>query len=111
MVGLSIAHQLLERSITSDITILDKEAELGCHSSGRNSGVLHAGLYYTPGSLKSKVCVAGARRLRSWVEERRLPLNPCGKVIGRSRVPKPAASSNARKGCVIPDSIQVELDQ
>ena len=86
MVGLSIAHQLLERSITSDITILDKEAELGCHSSGRNSGVLHAGLYYTPGSLKSKVCVAGARRLRSWVEERRLPLNPCGKVIVPQRV-------------------------
>ena len=81
MVGLSIAHQLLERGITSSITILDKEPELGLHSSGRNSGVLHAGLYYKPGSLKAKVCVEGARRLRSWVEERGLPLNPCGKVI------------------------------
>ena len=80
MVGLSIAHQLLERGITSDITILDKEPELGLHSSGRNSGVLHAGLY-KPGSLKAQVCVEGARRLRSWVEERGLPLNPCGKVI------------------------------
>ena len=81
MVGLSVAHQLLERGITTDITILDKEPELGLHSSGRNSGVLHAGLYYKPGSLKAKVCVEGARRLRSWVEERGLPLNPCGKVI------------------------------
>ena len=81
MVGLSIAHQLLERGITSSITILDKEPDLGLHSSGRNSGVLHAGLYYKPGSLKAKVCVEGARRLRSWVEERGLPLNPCGKVI------------------------------
>ena len=81
MVGLSIAHQLLERSITSSVTILDKETELGLHSSGRNSGVLHAGLYYKPGSLKAKVCVEGARRLRSWVEERGLPLNLCGKVI------------------------------
>ncbi|QNJ27842.1 FAD-dependent oxidoreductase [Synechococcus sp. A15-24] len=81
MVGLSVAHQLLERDITTDITILDKEPELGLHSSGRNSGVLHAGLYYKPGSLKAKVCVEGARRLRSWVEERGLPLNPCGKVI------------------------------
>ena len=81
MVGLSIAHQLLERGITSSITILDKEPELGRHSSGRNSGVLHAGLYYKPGSLKAKVCVEGARRLRSWIEERDLPVNPCGKVI------------------------------
>ena len=81
MVGLSIAHQLLERGITNSITILDKELQLGLHSSGRNSGVLHAGLYYKPGSLKAKVCVEGARRLRSWVEERGLPINTCGKVI------------------------------
>ena len=81
MVGLSIAHQLLERGITNSITILDKEPELGLHSSGRNSGVLHAGLYYKPGSLKARVCIEGARRLRNWVEERDLPLNPCGKVI------------------------------
>ena len=81
MVGLSIAHQLLREALTSSVTILDKETELGLHSSGRNSGVLHAGLYYKPGSLKAKVCVEGARRLRSWVEERGLPLNLCGKVI------------------------------
>ena len=81
MVGLSIAHQLLERDLTTDIMILDKESQLGLHSSGRNSGVLHAGLYYKPGTLKARVCVEGARRLRSWVEERELPLNACGKVI------------------------------
>ena len=81
MVGLCIAHQLLERGVTSSITVLDKETSLGRHSSGRNSGVLHAGLYYKPGTLKAQVCVAGARRLRAWVEERNLPLNPCGKVI------------------------------
>jgi L-2-hydroxyglutarate oxidase len=81
MVGLCIAHQLLERGVTTSITVLDKEPSLGRHSSGRNSGVLHAGLYYKPGTLKAQVCVAGARRLRAWVEERGLPLNPCGKVI------------------------------
>ncbi len=81
MVGLCIAHQLVERGIARNITVLDKEPELGRHSSGRNSGVLHAGLYYKPGSLKAQVCVAGARRLRHWVEERGLPINPCGKVI------------------------------
>lgn len=81
MVGLCIAHQLLERGITESITVLDKEPELGRHSSGRNSGVLHAGLYYKPASLKARVCVSGARRLRAWVEERGLPLNACGKLI------------------------------
>ena len=81
MVGLCIAHQLLERGITTSITVLDKETSLGRHSSGRNSGVLHAGLYYKPDTLKAQVCVAGARRLRAWVEQRGLPLNPCGKVI------------------------------
>ncbi len=81
MVGLSIAHQLIERGITKSIVLLDKENALGKHSSGRNSGVLHAGIYYKPNSVKAKVCVSGARRLRTWIEERGLPINPCGKVI------------------------------
>lgn len=81
MVGLSIANQLIERGISSNILILDKECELGLHSSGLNSGVLHAGLYYDPKSLKAKVCVSGAQRLKRWVKERNLPINECGKVI------------------------------
>ena len=81
MVGLCIAHQLLERGVTTNITVLDKEPDLGRHSSGRNSGVLHAGLYYKPDSVKARVCVSGAKRLRTWVEERQLPLNACGKLI------------------------------
>ena len=85
MVGLCIAHQLLERKIARKIIIIDKEKELGKHSSGRNSGVLHAGLYYKPGTVKGEVCVSGAKRLRAWVEKRKLPLNPCGKVIVPTR--------------------------
>jgi L-2-hydroxyglutarate oxidase LhgO len=81
MVGLAIAHRLLERSPGRSIIILDKEPTLGRHSSGRNSGVLHAGLYYKPGTLKAQVCVSGSRRLRAWCEARGLPINPCGKVI------------------------------
>ena len=81
MVGLSIANQLWERGISKNITCLDKEQKIGLHSSGRNSGVLHAGIYYNPGSLKAKVCVNGARRLKKWILDRKLPLNPCGKVI------------------------------
>ena len=81
MVGMCIAHQILERKVAKSIAIVEKESKIGLHSSGRNTGVLHAGLYYKPGSLKAKVCVDGARRLRDWVKDRNLPLNICGKVI------------------------------
>ena len=81
MVGLSLAYQLIERGISKRIIILDKEKVLGKHSSGRNSGVLHAGIYYKPGSLKARVCVSGAKRLKKWVSERNLPINNCGKII------------------------------
>ncbi len=81
MIGLSIAHQLIERNITSKITIIEKEESIGLHSSGRNSGVLHAGIYYKPNSLRAKVCINGSRRLKNWIEKRNLPLNKCGKLI------------------------------
>lgn len=81
MVGLSIAWQLSERYKGLKIIIIEKESEIGKHSSGRNSGVLHAGIYYPPGSLKAKVSVNGARRLRAWCEEENLPVLACGKVI------------------------------
>ena len=54
---------------------------MGFHTSGRNSGVLHSGIYYQPDSLKAKLCVEGAKRLKEWVKERSLPINECGKVI------------------------------
>jgi len=81
MVGLSIAYQLKEKYPLLTITVIDKEPEVGKHSSGRNSGVLHAGLYYQPESLKAKVCVKGAKRLRSWCEAEKLPVLSCGKII------------------------------
>ncbi len=81
MVGLSIAYQLIKKGISNNILIFDKEKELGMHSSGRNSGVLHAGLYYEPKSIKARVCVSGAKRLKKWILERNIPLNECGKLI------------------------------
>ena len=81
MVGLALANQLLERKISKNIIILDKEKELGLHTSGRNSGVLHAGIYYKPDSLKAKVCIKGCHRLKKWIKERSLALNECGKII------------------------------
>ena len=81
MVGLSLARQILERGISKSICILDKEKELGLHSSGRNSGVLHAGIYYKPNSIKAKVCISGSKRLKEWIKDKKLPINNCGKLI------------------------------
>ena len=81
MVGISIAYQIIERNISKNILIIDKEDNLGLHTSGRNSGVLHAGIYYKPGSLKAKVCIEGSKRLKKWIKSRDLTLNSCGKII------------------------------
>ena len=81
IVGLCLANQLIENNISSNIVVIDKESSLGMHTSGRNSGVLHAGIYYKPKTLKARVCVEGAKRLKKWIEERILPINSCGKII------------------------------
>ncbi|MCB4421465.1 FAD-dependent oxidoreductase [Synechococcus sp. HB1133] len=81
MVGLSIAYQLKERKLAKNIIIIDKESSLGIHSSGRNSGVLHAGIYYKPETLKATVCVEGAKRLKSWIKDNQIEINECGKLI------------------------------
>jgi len=81
MVGLTIAYQLIKRNLSNKIIIVEKENQLGLHSSGRNSGVLHAGMYYEPDSLKAKVCVEGSRRLKNWIMEKGLNINKCGKLI------------------------------
>ena len=61
IVGLSLAHQIIARGVTKNIVIIDKEKSLGLHTSGRNSGVLHAGIYYKPKSIKAKVCIKGSQ--------------------------------------------------
>ncbi|WP_316900971.1 L-2-hydroxyglutarate oxidase [Pseudodesulfovibrio indicus] len=80
ILGLTIARELV-RSGCEDIIIFDKEPEPGRHASGRNSGVLHAGIYYDPGTLKAKMCLEGNRRMQAYCEERGLPLFRSGKVI------------------------------
>jgi L-2-hydroxyglutarate oxidase LhgO len=85
IIGLTIARELARRGIR-DILILEKEPSLGRHASGRNSGVLHAGMYYTPDSLKAKYCVDGNRLMKEFCREKGLTLNETGKVIlGRNQ--------------------------
>ena len=81
MVGLTIAHQLIEKDISKNICLIDKENKLGAHSSGNNSGVLHAGIYYKPQSLRAKVCIKGSKKLKEWISRKNLSINNCGKLI------------------------------
>ena len=81
IVGLSIAYRLVERGVSKNILIIEKEKKIGSHTSGRNSGVLHSGLYYKPETLKAKVCSKGSKRMRDWILDRKLSINDCGKII------------------------------
>lgn len=80
IIGLTIARELV-RTGHGDIVIIEKEQELGVHASGRNSGVLHAGIYYSPDSLKAKSCLNGNFLMRAYCKEKGLPLLENGKVI------------------------------
>jgi len=81
IVGLSLAYRLVERGISKNILVIEKEKKIGSHTSGRNSGVLHSGLYYKPETLKAKVCSKGSKRMREWILDRNLSINDCGKII------------------------------
>jgi len=80
IIGLTIARELIQKGY-KDIVILDKEEALGKHASGRNSGVLHAGIYYTPDSLKARSCLNGNFLMRDYCKEKGLPILETGKVI------------------------------
>ena len=85
IIGLAVARALTVRSAQSRILILEKEAALARHASGRNSGVLHSGVYYPPDSLKAKFCAEGAREWRDFAQTRGLALLQTGKVIVATR--------------------------
>ncbi|MEI7670252.1 MAG: FAD-dependent oxidoreductase, partial [Pseudomonadota bacterium] len=81
IIGLTIARALKNKYPNSSITIIEKEAEVARHSSGRNSGVLHAGFYYTADSLKARFCRDGNIAMRAYCEEHNLKINPCQKLV------------------------------
>lgn len=81
IVGLATARELAERHPRLSIRVLEKEDRLAAHQTGRNSGVVHSGIYYAPGSLKAELCVDGARRLYEHCERHGVPYERCGKAI------------------------------
>ncbi len=81
ILGLSTAMELSRRHPRRRVLVLEKEAGVGRHQSLRNSGVIHAGLYYRPGSLKAKTCVEGAAAMVRFARERGIPHEICGKLV------------------------------
>jgi len=81
IIGLALAYRLKLRSPKCTVLVIDKEEDVAKHASGRNSGVLHAGFYYTADSLKARFTVAGNKAMREFCQANNLPLNNCGKLV------------------------------
>lgn len=81
LIGLATAYRLLEAHPDLRLAVLEKEAELARHQSGRNSGVIHAGLYYVPGSLKAQLCREGMEAVKTFADEQDIPYKLCGKLV------------------------------
>lgn len=81
IVGLATAYRLLQDRPGADVTVLEKESRVAAHQTGHNSGVIHAGVYYRPGSLKARLCVAGSRSIVDFCHEHQIPVEVCGKLI------------------------------
>ena len=85
IVGLAAARAVLNREPDLRLCVLEKEPSVALHQSGRNSGVVHAGVYYAPGSLKATLCASGRVALKEYANERGIAYEECGKVIVASR--------------------------
>ncbi|HTW16136.1 MAG TPA: L-2-hydroxyglutarate oxidase [Nocardioides sp.] len=81
IVGLAVARELTLRHPGTRVVVLEKEDRLGAHQTGHNSGVVHAGIYYRPGSLKAQLCTRGRALLKEYAAERGLPYDECGKLV------------------------------
>uniref|UniRef100_A0A673N386 L-2-hydroxyglutarate dehydrogenase, mitochondrial n=1 Tax=Sinocyclocheilus rhinocerous TaxID=307959 RepID=A0A673N386_9TELE len=81
IVGLASARELILRHPNLTFTLLEKEKELSLHQTGHNSGVIHSGIYYTPGSLKAQLCVRGAMLTYQYCQKKGVPYKKCGKLI------------------------------
>lgn len=81
LVGLAVAREFLRRRPGAEVVVVEQEPEVAAHQTGRNSGVVHGGIYYQPGSLKARLCVEGARLMYEYAEEHGIAHERCGKLI------------------------------
>ena len=81
IIGLAVAERLLRDSPGASVTVVEKEQSWASHQTGRNSGVIHSGLYYAPGSHKAVMCRAGSASMVAFAEEEGIPHKVCGKLV------------------------------
>ncbi len=81
ILGIAVAREALRRFPGIEVAVLEKEASVAAHQTGHSSGVIHAGVYYAPGSLKAKLCVEGSRAMYAYCDEHGIPYDRCGKVV------------------------------
>src|SRR6266404_8264401 len=81
IVGLAVAREMLSRRPGESVCVLERENRLAAHQTSHSSGVIHAGIYYEPGSLKASLCVEGARLLYAYCDERGIEARRDGKLI------------------------------
>ncbi len=81
ILGMAVARELLARRPGARLCVLEGEDRIGRHQTGRSSGVIHAGIYYEPGSLKARLCVQGAREMYAYCEAREIPFEKSGKLV------------------------------
>lgn len=99
VVGISIARELKSRHAGARVALLEKESDCGLHASGRNSGVIHAGFYYSADSLKARLTRDGNRLLFEYCASRKIPVNKCGKlVVARNEAELPQLDELLRRG-------------
>ena len=99
IVGLATALAIVTRKPGTTVCVLEKEATLGSHQTGNNSGVIHSGLYYKPGSAKAQTCVEGARRMVEFCKEHGIAHSICGKiVVATNEAELPALAELYRRG-------------
>lgn len=99
LVGLATAYRMLERRPGLSVTVLEKEPMIASHQSGRNSGVIHSGVYYTPGSAKARMCRRGRQELLAFARTHGIAHEVCGKVVvATSQSERPALARIAERG-------------
>jgi (S)-2-hydroxyglutarate dehydrogenase len=81
IVGLAVARELIRRNPRASVCLLERETQIGAHQTGHNSGVIHAGVYYAPGSLKARLCRDGAREMYEYCDQHGIANERCGKLI------------------------------
>src|SRR5207249_1690160 len=112
IVGMATALALVEADGRS-LVVLEAEDTIAAHQTGHNSGVIHSGLYYKPGSLKARTCVEGARRMVAFCRRHDLPHEICGKlVVATAGHELPALAELLRRGREneVPDLVELDAD-